>query len=99
MATREHIATMKAQALQRIVAVLPETFTETLPTKAEDKEVAVLDYLAGVLERSSATKRAQDKMTDADKEKAATAAADRRAAKSAEHSDVPTESAPETVEA
>jgi len=84
MATREHLATTKAQAVQRIEAALPETVTSTWPTKAADREVAMMDYLAGVFERSSSTKKAQDKMTDAEKVKAEQAAADKKAAREAE---------------
>ena len=84
MATREHLATMKAQAVQRIEAALPETVTSTWPTKVADREVAMMDYLAGVFERSSSTKRAQDKMTDAEQQKAEIAAAEKKAARDAE---------------
>ena len=84
MATREHLATTKAQAVARIEAALPETVTSTWPTKAADREVAMFDYLAGVFERGAATKKAQEKMTDADQAKVEAAAAEKKAAKEAE---------------
>ena len=84
MATREHLAVAKAQATQRIEAVLPPSVVESWPTKTEERQIALLEYLAGVMERSSATKRAADKMTDAEKAKVEAAAAEKKAAKEAE---------------
>lgn len=62
MATREYLATVKAQATQRIEASVPDAVKENWPAKGEDRFVAMLDYVAGVFDRSAATKKAAAKM-------------------------------------